>query len=164
MDWTAYVTVFLTAATKFLASPFLSINGFGLSAYETFIIISLGGIFGTTIFYSLGNKLIAFSQRKRLEKINKLKAKGKPLPKIMTRTNKIIVKTKHLFGVWGLAFLTATILSIPIGSIICVKFYRHKKSTIFIIYLFVLINSLILSLIADSPIIKQLKSTLSSFY
>ena len=149
MNWTAYIWVFLTAATKFLASPFLGVNGFGLSVYETFIVISLGGIFGTTVFYSLGNKLIQYSQKNRLKKIDKLKLQGKSLPKIMTRTNKIIVKTKHLFGIWGLAFLTATILSIPIGSIICAKFYRHKKSTIFIIYLFVLINSLLLSLMAN---------------
>ena len=150
MNWESYIIVFLTASTKFLLSPFLSVNGLGLSIFETFITVSLGGIFGATVFYFLGNTLILFSQKKRLAKLNKLKASGKPLPRIMTRTNKIIVKTKHLFGVWGLAFLTATILSIPIGAVICVKFYRHKKSTLFIIYLLVLINSLILSLIANS--------------
>ncbi|MCO6500163.1 MAG: hypothetical protein J5I47_07270 [Vicingus serpentipes] len=150
MNWESYIIVFLTASTKFLLSPFLSVNGLGLSIFETFITVSLGGLFGVTLFYFLGNSLIVFSQKRRLAKLNKLKAAGKPLPKIMTRTNKIIVKTKHLFGVWGLAFLTATILSIPIGSVICVKFYRHKKSTLFIIYLLVLINSLILSLIANS--------------
>ena len=149
MNWTAYITVFLTAATKFLFSPFLGINGFSLSATETFFIICTGGIFGTIVFYSLGTRLINYSQKKRLEKIKKLKDKGKPLPKIMTKTNKIIIKTKHIFGIWGVAFLTATIISIPIGSVICVKFYRHKKSTIFIILFFVIINSVILSFIAS---------------
>ena len=150
MDWEFYIILFLTAATKFLASPFLGVNGFGFSVLHTFITISSGGIFGTIIFYSLGTKLINYSQKKRLEKIEKLKRKDKPLPKIMTKTNKIIIKTKHIFGIWGLAFLTATILSIPIGSIICVKFYRHKKSTIFIIIFFVIVNSILLSLIASS--------------
>ena len=68
----------------------------------------------------------------------------------MTKTNKTIIKVKHLFGIWGLAFLTATFISIPIGSIICAKFYHHKKSSIFIIYLFVLINALLLSFLASS--------------
>jgi|GEM_PF-280726 len=150
MNWSPYIIVFLTASTKFLLSPFLSINGFGLSIYETFITVSLGGIFGATVFYFLGNSFVSFSQRKRTNRLNKLKASGKSLPKVMTSTNKIIVKTKHLFGIWGLAFLTATILSIPIGSIICAKFYRHKNTTLFIIYLLILTNSLILSFVAHS--------------
>ena len=146
----AYIIVFLTAATKFLASPFMGVNGFGFGVLETFIVTASGAIFGTIIFYSLGNKLISISLKKKLLKIEKLKAQGKPLPKVMTSTNKIIIKTKNLFGIWGLAFLTASILSIPIGSIICAKFYRHKKSTIFIIFIFILINSFLLSLLASS--------------
>ena len=150
MNWEAYIIVFLTASTKFLLSSFAGINGFGLSFIETFIITSSGGIFGTIVFYSLGGILIKSSRKRRRAKIEKLVLMGKPLPKIMTTTNKIIIKTKHLFGVWGLAFLTASILSIPIGSIICVKFYCHKKSTIFIIFFLVIVNSLLLGLIATA--------------
>ena len=149
MNWHSYIIVFLLAGTKFLTSPFVGINGFGLSIFHTIITIIAGGVFGTIVFYTLGNKFIQFAQNKRIAKIEKLKSLGKPLPKIMTKTNKIIVKTKHIFGIWGLAFLTATILSIPIGAIICAKFYRHKKSTILIIFLFVVINSIVLSLIAS---------------
>jgi len=150
MNWNAYIIVFLTASTKFLASAFVGINGFGLTTLETFIIICFGGITGTTVFYFLGNKLISISQKKRLKKYKKLLSEGKPTPKIMTKTNKLIVKTKHIFGIWGLAFLTASFISIPIGSIICAKFYRHKKTTVFIIFLFVIINSILLSLLASS--------------
>ena len=150
MDWNAYIIVFLTASTKFLASAFVGINGFGLTTLETFIIICSGGVIGTTVFYFLGNKLISISQKKRLKKNKKLLSEGKPAPKIMSKTNKLIVKTKHIFGIWGLAFLTASFLSIPIGSIICAKFYRHKKTTVFIIFLFVIINSILLTLLASS--------------
>ncbi|MGB0882111.1 MAG: hypothetical protein ACPGSO_04100 [Vicingaceae bacterium] len=156
MNLEAYIIVFLTASTKFLASAFLGINGFGLSPLETFVTICTGGIIGTTLFYFLGNKLISISQKKRLKKIDRLINEGKPLPKIMTKTNKLIVKTKHIFGVWGLAFLTASFLSIPIGSIICAKFYRHKKTTVLIIYLFVVINSVLLSFFA-----KEIETLLS---
>ncbi len=149
MNWQAYIIVFFTASTKFLVSPFVGINGFGLSVIETFLITSSGGIFGAILFYSLGGKLIKSSQKRALLKNKKLKEAGKSLPKVMTTTNKLIVKTKHLFGIWGLAFLTASILSIPIGSIICVKFYRHKKSTLFIISFLILINALLLSLMAN---------------
>jgi membrane protein YqaA with SNARE-associated domain len=149
MNWYSYIIVFLLAGTKFLTSPFVGVNGFGLSVFHTIITVIAGGIFGTIVFYTLGNKLIQFSQNKRISKIKKLKSQGKPLPRIMTKTNKIIVKTKHLFGIWGLAFLTATILSIPIGAIICAKFYRHKKTTMLIIILFVVMNTIVLSLIAS---------------
>ena len=150
IDLHAYIIVFLAAATKFLASPFIGINGFGLSLLDTLLTITSGGIFGTIVFFSLGKIIIKFSQKIRRAKLNKLKKLGEPFPKVMTRMNKLIIKTKHLFGVWGIAFLAASILSIPIGSIICVKFYRHKKATIFIVFLFVIINSILLSLLADS--------------
>ena len=150
MNWHAYIIVFFTAATKFLAAPFVGINGFGLSFFHTFLTVAAGGIFGTIVFFTIGSKLIQLNQKIRRTKFEKLKSLGKPLPKLMTRMNKLIVKTKHIFGVVGITFLTASILSIPIGSIICVKFYRHKKSTIFIVFLFVIINSLLLSLLAGS--------------
>lgn len=146
----AYLIVFFFGATKFLFSPFIGINGFGLSPLETFITVSLGGILGATFFYYLGNMFISNSQKRRLTKISILIKEGKPLPRIMTKTNKTIIKVKQLFGIWGLAFLTATFISIPIGSIICAKFYHHNKSSIFIIYFFVLVNALILSFIASS--------------
>ncbi|MGB0405532.1 MAG: hypothetical protein ACPGDB_05035 [Fusobacterium sp.] len=148
MDWKAYLTVFLLGTTKFMAAPFTGINGFSLSFIETVVLVSLGGVIGTTIFYFLANTLLSSSKKKRIVKIEKLKAQGKSLPKVMTKTNKIIVKTKNMFGVWGLAFLTASILSIPIGSIICAKFYGHKKSTLFTIYVLIIINSLIMCSIA----------------
>lgn len=146
----AYLIVFFFGTTKFLLAPFIGINGFGLSIFETYITVSLGGIFGATLFFYLGNKLMDISFKKKLKKIEKLKAEGKPLPKIMTKTNKTIIKVKHGFGIWGLAFLTATFISIPVGSIICAKFYHHNKMSIFIIYFFVLVNALILSFIASS--------------
>jgi hypothetical protein len=150
MNWGAYIFVFLTASTKFLLSAFVAINGFKLHPLETFIIVSFGGITGTLIFYTLASRLMVASQKKRVKKIAKLVAEGKPLPKFMTKTNKLIVKTKHTFGIWGLAFLTASILSIPIGSVICAKFYKHKKHTLLLIFLFVIINAAILTLAANS--------------
>ena len=150
MNLEAYIIVFLTASTKFLLSAFVGINGLKLQPLETFIIVSSGGIVGTIIFYSLANTLMVRSQQKRVKKIAQLLAEGKTAPKFMTKTNKIIVKTKRAFGIWGLAFLTASILSIPIGSIICAKFYKHKKYTILLIFLFIIINAAILTLIASS--------------
>ena len=145
----SYLVVFFFGITKFLLSPFIGINGFGLTIFETYITVSLGGLFGATIFFNLGTKLIERNHKKKLKKRAKLIAERKPLPKIMTKTNKTIIKVKQTLGIWGLAILTTIFLSIPVGSIICAKFYHHKKSSIFIIYFFILLNALILSFIAN---------------
>ena len=90
----------------------------------TYIFVTAGGIVGATFFYYFASYFM-----KRAAKKNALKPKKK-----FTRTNKIIVRMKDKIGVFGLAILTATIISIPIGSIITAKFYRHEKKTIFILY------------------------------
>ena len=51
------------------------------------------------------------------------------------RKNKIIIKTKNSIGIFGLALLTASFISILLGSIITAKFYCYDKKTIFIIYI-----------------------------
>jgi len=145
----AYFIVFFFGVTKFLLSPFIGINGFGLSIFETYITVSMGGIFGSTVFFFLGNKLMDRNHKKKIIKRAQLIKEGKPLPKVFTKTNKTIIKVKQALGIWGLAILTTVLLSIPVGSIICAKFYHHKKSSIFIIYFFILLNSLILSFIAN---------------
>ena len=55
--------------------------------------------------------------------------------------NKTIIKTKTNIGMVGLALLAASFISIPLGSIALAKFYRHKKSTIFILYSAIILSA-----------------------
>ena len=34
------------------------------------------------------------------------------------------------YGLWGIAFLTPMILSIPLGTFLAIKYYRNKKSVL----------------------------------
>jgi hypothetical protein len=57
--------------------------------------------------------------------------------------NKLIINTKTKIGVVGLALLAASFISIPLGSIVLAKFYRHKKSTIITLYSAILLSGAI---------------------
>lgn len=111
-----------------------------LSYWETLIVVTLGGLVGVTVFYNFSHFFIERSAQKRAQKKEKLEKLGKYVPpKKFTRTNKFVIKTKKALGIWGIAFLTASFLSIPIGSIICAKFYRHNKYALLYLYVGIII-------------------------
>ncbi|MGB1039946.1 MAG: hypothetical protein ACPGVD_03660 [Flavobacteriales bacterium] len=124
MIW-KYLGFFLLSSVKFIFSPFLAKAAIPEGSWLlTFLFVSGGGIAGATFFYYSASYFL-----KRAAKKTALKSRKK-----FTRTNRLIIRTKHKVGVYGLAFLTASFISIPIGSIILAKFYRHEKSTIYILY------------------------------
>ncbi|MGV6861827.1 MAG: hypothetical protein ACWA41_08640 [Putridiphycobacter sp.] len=102
-----------------------------LSFLELFLPPFLGAVAGMAVFYFLSDYLMERSVRKKAEKIKKLEAQGidfKP-KKIFTRTNKLMVKIKRTFNIYVFTFIAPLFLSIPIGSIVCAKFYGHQKKT-----------------------------------
>jgi hypothetical protein len=44
-----------------------------------------------------------------------------------TRKNKLIVKMRRLYGMWGLLILSPIILSIPVGALLGNKYFRHNR-------------------------------------
>jgi hypothetical protein len=121
-----------------------------LSFLETFFICALGGSFGAAIFYFSSEYFIVRSI------INKRKRKEEALAKGLvwiekpkfTKTNKLIVRMKHTFGIYGICFWAPFFLSVPIGSIITAKFYGKLKKSFPLIVLGMLINSFLMSSIA----------------
>ena len=138
MIW-KYLGFFFLATVKFIFTPFLAKKAIPEGSWLlTFITVAAGGIAGVSFFYFTASYFM-----KRAAKRNALKPRKK-----FTRTNRLIIKTKHKLGVYGLVFLTATFISIPIGSIITAKFYRHEKSTIYVLYTAIILIALLLSSIA----------------
>ena len=122
-----YIGIALLASVKFIVSPLAAITTIeGNTWYYTFIAVSLGGITGATFFYFFSVQIIERNLARR--------AKKGIVKKKFSRTNKLIINVKTNIGVVGLSLLTASFISIPIGSIALAKFYRHKKSTLFILY------------------------------
>lgn len=125
MIW-GYITLFFISTVKFITAPFLGLAVPGNTFFWTWLVVICGGIFGVSVFYFLAEFFMERARKKAIEK--------GIVKKKFTRMNKLSVKLKHSLGIYGLALLTASILSIPIGSIITAKFFGHEKSTIFILY------------------------------
>jgi len=50
--------------------------------------------------------------------------------KVFTRRNRWIIRIKHGGGLKGLAVLTPLVLTIPVGSIIAARYFRHDRRTL----------------------------------
>jgi hypothetical protein len=122
-----YIGIFFLAMIKFIFAPVTAIIAIPkITWLQNYILCISGAMAGATFFYFSSVFLINKTQERR--------AKKGIVKKKFTRKNKLVIKTKNSIGLIGLAFLTASFISIPLGSIITAKFYRHKKKTIFIIY------------------------------
>ena len=110
----------------------------GYSYSFTVITLIIGGSLGVFIFTFFSewvNRLI-----------NKL-IKPKPSKKVFTRKNRFIVKIKSKYGLYGIAFLSPIIFSIPIGCFLASRFYSSYKKNITAMLIAVFFWSFILPLI-----------------
>lgn len=129
-----YLIVVLISSTRFTYGPLYGL-GVGLSFTESFICSLIGGLSGTLFYYFIASKLFKYYAKKRRESLKK-----KP---IFTKTNRKIIRIKQRFGIIGIGFLTVPVFSIMIGSMIAWKFFHHKKTTLPILFGFVLFYNIL---------------------
>lgn len=114
------LVLFLLSSVKFLFAPASTI-ALGYDLPKTIIITFCGGSFGITIFYFLGAAISNWwTKHKKAPKKKK---------KIFTTANRKIVIIKNKYGLIGLSLITPGIISIPVGSILAAKYFRHDKRT-----------------------------------
>jgi hypothetical protein len=79
-------------------------------------------------------------------------AKALPMKKkkVFTFGNKLIIRIKKTFGIYGVCMWVPLFLSIPVGSIVAAKFYGKDKRAFPLVILGVLVNGLILTTLAYS--------------
>lgn len=120
------VALFFTAAFKlFLSYPAARLLGY--TFWETMAVTCAGGMSGTTVFYVFSARVMEWNRTRTLARIASRKAKGKKVNvKYFTFLNKLMVRVKQRVGVVGMAFITPTILSIPIGAVVSAKFFKHN--------------------------------------
>jgi len=127
-EWIELLIIFFTSAVKF------GIGGVPLAVFEAkydfFMAITVtvsGGFTGTVFFTYLSDWLIKGIKKakKKYTDPEKLKKQKK-----FTFTNKLIVKAKQRFGLKGIAFITPSLLSIPLGCFIAVRYYKDKRRII----------------------------------
>jgi len=132
------LTVFLIASVKyFWATPYSF--GMKLNEWETIFFMEAGGILGFLFFYYFFGFLfkelkllwpivyhftpvlfkVRFEMWRKRRKIQLLNAKK------FTKRNKLIVRMRKRYGMWGLVVLSPIILSIPVGALLGNKYFRH---------------------------------------
>ena len=120
---------------KFLFAHWATYGTFGepelASVIEILFSVTAGAWLSMSIFYWTSGLLMKRAAVKRKNAILKAKEEGKELPrkKVFTKMNIFIVWIKRKIGIYGVTLLAPLFLSIPLGSIICAKFYGHKKRT-----------------------------------
>lgn len=132
----------ILSGTKFLTAPITSLNiGFGY--LETLLITTIGGVIGVIFFYYLSAG-IAYLFGRIARIFIKNGAETKPKKKF-TWKNKLIVKVKRDYGLIGLAAITPTLLSIPVGTFLASRYFNDQKKVITYLSASVVVWSVIVS-------------------
>lgn len=139
---------------KYLISHGLSLGLLKLDDIEPtllnlFLPTYLGAVASMALFYFASDFLMDRAAKKRLIAYQQAVDSGEKLKikKKFTRMNKIMVKTKARFGIYAFTFLVPLFFSIPLGSILCAKFYGDQKKTYPLMILNMGIYGLVMSVI-----------------
>jgi len=114
------VGLVLFSSVKFLFAPsavYLS----GYSYFQTIAITICGGLIGVTLFFFAGAALSRFVQDRF--------SSAKPR-KSFTKRNRLLIKVKASWGLIGLALISPTLISIPLGSLLAARYFRNDKRTL----------------------------------
>lgn len=137
--------VFLLAHVKFLVTATIALATYPqLSVDEIFIASSLGAISCFNIFYFISQK-IYFGDS------NKTKSSKAKKSKTFKKRNRILIKMKQSkIGFILVCTLAPLFLSIPIGTVVTVKFFGDDKKTYWYVSILLIIMSFLLAYLNDS--------------
>ena len=153
MNWALIGLGFGFGTFKFLFAHWITYSAFGEKGFTTiaeiFVSTTGGAVFSMAIFYFLSDYLMDRAAEKREAKKSAALKAGKEykIPARFTRLNKFIVRIKMAIGIYGVTLLAPLFLSIPLGSIICAKFYGHHKKTFPLMVMFMTIYSFLMCFI-----------------
>lgn len=135
MGWKEFLEiagVFVLSALKFGLAGVPSAVFANWSFFKVLTVTISGGMTGTFVFLFISEALIR-SYKKVRQKL--IESKGQPdveqgnakQKRKFTFTNKTIIKVKRRFGLFGLSILTPSLLSIPLGVFLAVRYYKNRK-------------------------------------
>lgn len=110
-----------------------------LILFEILFSVTAGALFSMSLFYFSSGFLMKKAKMKKLKAKLEAAQSGKEIKakKVFTRTNKTIVWIKRYVGIYGVTFLAPLFLSIPLGSIVCSKFYGNRRRTFPLMVIFI---------------------------
>ena len=138
------ITVMTAAVLKFFFAAIVSYR-FGNSFWETMLLIGAGGCIGMIVFFLGGAGVLEWFRIRRLSERAQAIARGVAPKRIFTRTNRLIVRLKHGYGIHGLAFISPPILSIPLTALLAAKYFRHDRRMLPLLLTSVVLWSFVLS-------------------
>ena len=132
------LTVFLLSCVKFFLAFRLAL-AYDFSFWQTFLVSCLGGVIGVLFFAYFRKIILDFYFRIFPKKKNKQSKKG--------FKDNIATATARKYGLFGIAFLTPILFSIPLGTFIALYFFPNKKKTVPVLIASILGWSFILTLV-----------------
>lgn len=118
------LSVILLSSVKFGLGGIPLAFGYGFTFFKIVVTTSVGGILGIIVFSYLSEQIL-----KLVDKIGQWWRRDHPKKpkKIFTYKNKFIVKVKMKFGLIGLAILTPTVLSMPLGMLLAKRYFHNSQ-------------------------------------
>ncbi len=146
MNWLAYLYVFSLSHVKFLfAATIAQATYSNLSVMEIFIASALGAISCFNIFYFISHKYYFGRTNKKSKVVKNKKTKN------FKKRNRILIKMKRSkIGFILVCTLAPLFLSIPIGTVIVVKFFGSRKITYLYVSVLLIIMSFLLAYLNES--------------
>lgn len=150
MNWALLSLGFGFGTFKFSVAHWLAYGALGKgsvqSVFEVFVSVTAGAWVSMGFFFFLSGLLMRKAAERRAKVLEASLASGKKVKRTFTRFNKVIVWIKRNIGIYGITFLAPLILSIPVGAIVCAKFYGNQKRTFPLMMLFSAIYSFLMCL------------------
>ncbi len=131
--------ILLSATWKFAATFPVAIYVFEMTFIETLVYTNLGGFIGIIVSLFFSNGIIYLWKRLTSKKQKRRNQHRKKF----TKRNRRLVLLKTKYGMPGIAILTPVILSIPLGTFLTAKYYRHKKNS----YVYLVLGQVVWSFI-----------------
>lgn len=135
-------SVIAMSSVKFLGGPLLSI-AYDYGFFETIAFTVVGGMIGVFIISALSKRIMIIRRKMR---INSSRPK-----KIFTSRNRRIVKYWRKYGLFGLAFLTPVLISIPIGTFIATKYISNRKKVFVYMFFSIIFWSILITSLLELP-------------
>lgn len=145
-EFAGILSVVAMSMVKFAVAPLLALQ-LGYSIPATVLMTTVGGCSGVFIFFKASGWFMERSERRRRLRALRREQEGRPAARVFNRRNRTIVRVKRSQGLPGLALITPAIISIPIGTIIAAKYFRHHPRALPSLFGSVLLWSLLLSMV-----------------
>jgi len=142
-DFLEIFHVALWSTIKFFYAPLIAIAR-GLGFWESLFAVLSGGLASFLGFYYATDIFLAYtkhfkpviifvtptSTRLYYRKWQETRRNKRKPRKRFSKRNKLFVKIRTKWGMWGIIFATPIALSIPLGAFLLRKYYGHNKTAL----------------------------------